>query len=199
MAERPAHNWLVVGSSPTRPTPRISRTKMNSDKLDLHWLAGLLEAEGSFLQGPPSDPRIPRIKIQMTDEDIIARVAQIFGVQYHQTPLKAEQRKIPYIVFLRGTRAAQLMLQVYPLMSSRRQQQIDLALQGYNFTPRNKGEKHGNAKLNDEQVLEIKRQLLAGLPQRRIAEAFDVKPRTISDIRTGKSWSHLSLDTSGKY
>jgi hypothetical protein len=42
---------------------------------DLHWLAGLLEGEGSFLKGPPSAPRHPILALQMTDEDVVARVA----------------------------------------------------------------------------------------------------------------------------
>src|SRR4051812_29330710 len=120
---------------------------MNIDSCELYWLAGLLEAEGSFLHGSPSDLRIPCIRIQMTDEDIIARVAQLFGVKYHKTPLKEERFKTPYAAMLKGTRAAALMQQLHPLMSQRRQTQIECALQDYNFTPRNKGEKHGNAKL----------------------------------------------------
>jgi hypothetical protein len=167
---------------------------MEIDKHDLYWLAGLLEAEGSFLHGPPSDPKNPRIQVQMTDEDIIARVAQLFGVKYHATPLKEERFKIPYSVALRGTRAALLIQQLYPLMSQRRQAQITRALEGYNFTPGKKGTKNGNAKLTDETVREIKRLLATGLPQQIIAEKFGVKQRTISDIRTGTSWTHVTLD-----
>lgn len=46
---------------------------------DLHWLAGLLEGEGSFLKGPPSAPRHPVVALQMTDEDVVSRVAAMFG------------------------------------------------------------------------------------------------------------------------
>ncbi len=44
------------------------------DPLELHWLAGLLEGEGSFMVGPPSDPRRPAIAVQMTDEDVMRRI-----------------------------------------------------------------------------------------------------------------------------
>ena len=45
----------------------------------LHWLAGLLEGDGSFLTGPPSAPRHAVLALQMTDEDVVARVAAMFG------------------------------------------------------------------------------------------------------------------------
>ena len=77
---------------------------MEIDKRDLYWLAGLLEAEGSFLHGSPSSPSIPMVKLQMTDEDIVARVALLFDVKYHKTPLKEERSKTPYSAALKGTR-----------------------------------------------------------------------------------------------
>lgn len=46
---------------------------------DRYWLAGLLEGEGSFLKGPPSAPRYPVLSLQMTDEDVVARVAAMLG------------------------------------------------------------------------------------------------------------------------
>ena len=34
---------------------------------ELHWLAGLLEGEGTFMTGPPSSPGLPVIAVNMTD------------------------------------------------------------------------------------------------------------------------------------
>jgi hypothetical protein len=42
---------------------------------ELAWLAGLLEGEGSFMPGPPSNPRMPIICLAMNDEDVMARRA----------------------------------------------------------------------------------------------------------------------------
>jgi hypothetical protein len=50
---------------------------------DFYWLAGLLEGEGSFLPGPPSAPNSLRIALMMTDADVVARVAALWGVAYH--------------------------------------------------------------------------------------------------------------------
>ena len=41
---------------------------------ELHWLAGLLEGEGSFMTGPPSSPGLPVIAVNMTDQDVMARI-----------------------------------------------------------------------------------------------------------------------------
>jgi len=38
------------------------------------WLAGILEAEGSFGAGPPSKPNALYIKAEMVDRDVIARI-----------------------------------------------------------------------------------------------------------------------------
>jgi hypothetical protein len=46
---------------------------------EIFWLAGLLEAEGSFVAAPPSDPKRPRISLAMTDADIVERVSRLFG------------------------------------------------------------------------------------------------------------------------
>lgn len=45
----------------------------------LHWLAGLLEAEGSFVTGSPTEPRTPKLVINMTDLDVMQAVAHRWG------------------------------------------------------------------------------------------------------------------------
>lgn len=50
----------------------------------------------------------------------------------------------------------------------------------------NTGESNGNAKLNDIEVVEIKRLLANGLKQIEIARRFDVTASTISAIKKGK-------------
>lgn len=56
-----------------------------------------------------------------------------------------------------------------------------------------KGEKHGRSKLTSSKVFEIKRLLKAGvLLQREIGALFGVSSKTISKIKLGRGWSHLS-------
>lgn len=48
---------------------------------ELHWLAGWLEGEGSFLRGSPSKPNSCRITAGITDKDIAEKVGKIFGTK----------------------------------------------------------------------------------------------------------------------
>lgn len=166
---------------------------MFADRKTLYWLAGLLEAEGSFVASPPSEPNTPRISISMTDEDVIARVADIFSLKYQTWHSKNENHKTVYLVRLRGHRAHDLMRELYPLMSKRRQGQIDRALENYVYSTNNKGENHGNSKLTEEQVREIKIRLAKGELGRQIARDYNISQRAISDINCGKTWHHIKI------
>ncbi|MDD3901736.1 MAG: NUMOD4 motif-containing HNH endonuclease [Dysgonamonadaceae bacterium] len=58
-----------------------------------------------------------------------------------------------------------------------------------------KGENNPSVKLTANNVLEILDALNAGLPQWKIAAKFNVTQPTISDINTGKKWSHITGKT----
>jgi hypothetical protein len=95
----------------------------------LIWLAGLLEAEGTFLAPPPSGPRYPLISCRMTDLDVIELVAAAFG-----TGIQANDKgryRTEFAATLKGSRAVELMRLLRPMMSARRQGAIDRALDGY--------------------------------------------------------------------
>jgi predicted XRE-type DNA-binding protein len=55
-----------------------------------------------------------------------------------------------------------------------------------------RGEKHGCAKLTEEQVREIRKLALKGeLTQKEIAEIFGITRANVSMLKRGKTWSHL--------
>lgn len=56
-----------------------------------------------------------------------------------------------------------------------------------------KGTKNGRAKLDELKVKEIKRRLLEGEKQSKLAREFGVTFMTISLIRQGKNWSHVRI------
>lgn len=60
-----------------------------------------------------------------------------------------------------------------------------------NRQPDQKGEKGPSAKLNENQVKEIRTQLINGIRQRSLAKKYGVGQQTISHINTGRSWSHV--------
>jgi hypothetical protein len=129
VAARKAHNLEVVGSIPTPATISgfgavAARVVGIMERETFYWLAGLLEGEGSFMSGPPSAPNAPRIHIAMTDEDVIAKVAQLWGVKYLKAGgerTRLHGWKPVFGVTLTGKRSIELMLNLRPLMGKRRQ------------------------------------------------------------------------------
>jgi hypothetical protein len=101
------------------------------DSGELHWLAGLLEGEGSFMAGPPSSPRMPIISVNMTDEDVVSRVGRIFGRKVFAYKPRDPRWQQSYQVRVTGGRAVRWMTLLRPLMGMRRQAQIDRALASY--------------------------------------------------------------------
>lgn len=106
---------------------------------DFHWLVGLLEGEGSFGKSPPSAPGGVRIAVQMTDRDVIERVAALWGVSFCGTSTAKKHHKKGWSTQIRGSRAGVLMEQLKPFMSKRRQAQIEAALDGYVPNPKSPG------------------------------------------------------------
>lgn len=108
--------------------PRTTKAGMESAS-DLHWLAGLLEGEGSFLVGPPSSPRTPRIQLPMTDRDVVERAARLFDRPVWRSDRGLELGYRPvYLTSIKGAAAVHLMIALKPLMGRRRTAQIDRAL-----------------------------------------------------------------------
>ena len=60
------------------------------------------------------------------------------------------------------------------------------------------GEKHGRAKLTDAQAREILDRLRAGESGKALAREYGVAPSTISLMRNGKCWTHLTDAPIGK-
>jgi hypothetical protein len=102
---------------------------------ELHWLAGLLEGEGSFMVGPPSNPRMPLIAVHMTDEDVMARVGRIFERKLHVVRPRNPRWRTSYLIRVQGGNAVRWMRLLRPLMGARRQGQIDRVLASYDPRP----------------------------------------------------------------
>ena len=150
---------------------------------DLHWLAGLLEGEGTFLTGPPSAPRHPVLAVQMTDEDVVVRVATMFGRKAScWTPREARWQPT-YIARVTGAKAVAWMTALRPLMGSRRQTQIDRAVASYEPRP--------VALLNDARAGDALAMLGCGCSVREVAARFGTSVWCIYDLRLGRTHKHL--------
>jgi|GEM_PF-1426840 len=166
------------------------------DSSTLHWLAGLLEGEGSFgaITAQGWSQIRPIISIQMNDEDVIGRVAQLFDLKYAVVPPPKPHWGIAYKLHIRGERAYDLMKLLYPLMGQRRQSQINKVFSQYTPAPNVSVKYYQNPILNDDKVRQIKRRIAAGEFARSIAADFGVTIYMIREISQGKSWKHVTLD-----
>lgn len=151
---------------------------------DLHWLAGLLEGEGSFLAGPPSAPRYPVVALQMTDEDVVVRVARMFGRKVGRWESGHARERPVFLVRITGAKAVAWMTALYPLMGDRRRRQIDRAVASYSPKPM--------ALLDDAAALEALGLLAVGCSVREVAERFGTSVWCIYDLRGGRTHKHLA-------
>lgn len=82
------------------------------------------------------------------------------------------------------------MKQLRPLMSQRRQSQIDAAIAAYKGD-KTRGANHPNAKLNEEKVRTIKQDLANGVSLTVLAESYCVDKGLIWQIKAGRIWQHV--------
>lgn len=149
----------------------------------LPWLAGLLEAEGTFLAPPPSSPNTPIISCRMTDRDVIERVAFIFGRSIQS--FERDPHKTEYATTIKGSPAVHLMRILRPLMGSRRQAAIDRAIGAY--IPR-------KTKLGPEIAEMVRRRIANGERMSALAREFDVSHHTVRSVVAGRIYRPPRLD-----
>ena len=99
---------------------------------DIHWAAGFIEGEGSFLK-PPGKLRIDVHQVQKWP---LEKMYNLFGgtMNLHKRPLNSRQSPI-WGWSLRGIKARALSMTIYPLMSPKRQYQILSALKFWRQRP----------------------------------------------------------------
>lgn len=96
---------------------------------DVIWLAGLLEGEGTF---DSHRGKYPRIRLAMTDRDIVGRAASLMDstirLSLHQAPAKPT-----WHTELSGEKAAAIMRLILPHMGARRSGKIAQVLAVHEF------------------------------------------------------------------
>lgn len=112
---------------------------MNRD--DLIWLAGLLEGEGTF---DAQRGKYPRIRVGMTDRDVVGRAATLMGTRVRLS-LKASPQKPTWHAEIQGPKAADLMETLLPYMGARRSAAIAQVLGNYRLRASGKAVQPGPA------------------------------------------------------
>lgn len=98
---------------------------------DIYWLAGIIEGEGSFTHSRKKVGGAPlaKITINMTDQDVLERVASITKSNLLGPYTRKENNRKDYkpwfSVQMRGNKAIQWMMTLYSLMGNRRKSKIE--------------------------------------------------------------------------
>ena len=152
------------------------------DQKTRYWLAGLLEGEGSFMAGSPSRPHSPTVCMTTTDEDVIQRVSDIFGVKHcmvRDGRYSDNGWKTAYVIRIKGAKAVAFMKSLRPLMGERRQQQIDKAMASYKVFEK---------RLSKKEVLAIRELCKEGkITQREIGKKFDITRECVNKVYRRKT------------
>lgn len=101
-------------------TPAGEPTAIHGVRDDLLWLAGLLEGEGTF---DAHRGRYPRIRLAMTDRDVVGRAASLMATRVRLS-LHPAPAQPTWHTEVSGGRAAEIMRELLPFMGSRRSGKI---------------------------------------------------------------------------
>lgn len=91
---------------------------------DTIWLAGLLEGEGAF---DLHRGAYPRVRVAMTDRDVVGRAATLFGVSVRSS-LPQAPAKAMWHAEAQGPKAEAIMRAILPHMGARRSSAIATVL-----------------------------------------------------------------------
>ncbi len=135
------------------------------------------------MSGPPSSPRLPSVVISMTDEDVVARVAALWGLRYVTLPPRRSHWAVSFMATIRGANAVEWMLALRPHLGRRRQAQVDRAVASYVPPARRV--------LDDGGAATALGWLAEGQSVREVAERLGTSIWTIYDLRLGRTYRHL--------
>ena len=150
----------------------------NYTDVELAWLAGLLEGEGCFSVAV-ENKRPTGISLNMTDLDIVARVAGWWGVSYNSPRNKEEHHKEQYRCTLRGQPSVDLMIKLKPYMGIRRSQKIDLCILSH--TP-----KGVSRKISVEDARIVRDRYRAGEKPIELAKEYQISKWSVYAIHQGR-------------
>ena len=95
---------------------------------DKGWVIGIIDGEGS----PTVCKGRPRLSCQMCDKDTVERLYSLLpGNRIYQYQGRTDRRKPTYIWVHEGNKSLLLMMDLFPYLSERRQQQIQRIILEY--------------------------------------------------------------------
>lgn len=137
------------------------------------------------------------MRVQATDEDVVARAAGIMGCACITTGRLTVAGKHVYTAEVCGKKAVAVMHAIAPHMGARRLAKITDVLSAAASRPGRpaRGTEQPNAKLNEERVIGIRQLSADGVRQVEIARRMDISQALVSLVIRGRAWRHVSGST----
>lgn len=162
---------------------------MAVDSIEGSWLAGLLEGEGSFRYQRVGRSMTLRIKLEMTDEDVVRRAAKVMGSTVRKDKPRPP-RKPSYRTEIGCDAAAMIMSQVLPMMGQRRSEKIRSCLHEWNAYRLRGRLPLGRRMLSEDQVLEIR---ASPESSRHLSARYGISGRSICQIKRAASYRDIPM------
>lgn len=180
-------NEYIVNTKQKSNSPAFDQAENYSELLcHIQWTAGFLEAEGHFSDFSKSS----RIIGTQVDMFPLNKLAALWGGNIYVRKATAHHNVI-HTWQLNGTKAAALMMTLYPLMSPHRQAQISLPLEAWRNRGGQRGESHPGATIHDADALEAMRHVRDGRSVELVAESLGVTRHTVSLWMRGEKRPYL--------
>lgn len=127
---------------------QTGETAMTKEQ-EILWLAGLLEGEGSFTSNGWPHHKGMCVKLQMTDEDVVAHAAQVMRTPLGKHAAPYCKGKLLWTTCASGDKAIAIARTVLPFMGQRRKARIEELLARAAtrmMDPRDRGRRSGEAR-----------------------------------------------------
>src|ERR1043166_2303525 len=105
---------------------KTARATATPSLKDLHWAAGFIEGEGSFVALSST----ARVSVEQVNKEPVSKLMALFGGslrQYHDAhdpTIYKKRRHQTWVWWGTGSRARGVIMTLYPLMSVKRQRQM---------------------------------------------------------------------------
>lgn len=164
--------------------------------LDLGWLAGVIEGEGSIsLRSGARNSRWVVVRVAMTDRDVIERLRAVTGFGKITTVSPRNPAHLDQYQWAVGSRAEcqALLTAIRPQMGVRRSAKIADALTYLAAypTPSRRGEKNVSSKLTSDIVRQIRTDHADGVTPKTLAATYGIAFQTAYKIVQRKTWMHI--------
>ena len=152
-------------------------------EVDVAWLAGLIEGEGWL--SVHKNVYI-RVGIQMTDRDVIDRVAKLWDAPVSCVDPKPPAKKPAYTTSITGMKAVRWIQRMYQFFGVRRKKQADKLLAVMR-------QRYDLAFAASQEVLRIRAAFSEGVSKDTISKQFNRSRRDLNRILSGDRWPVLTV------